>query len=176
MPKSTKTENVKTRLYFILPIIVLSSLVLSLIYYHGYRNFICMVSVGCWADGLCKSEDGRCTTGCNAPCRISGHCTLVDGFCIAEDRSDCLNSEACETYGRCSAKNRTCVALLDEDCKVSVKCRREGKCSAKNNICLPSSHADCAQSSGCALEGKCWYNSLSDKCVKCLICSFISVP
>ncbi len=87
--------------------------------------------------GVCKTvgEKGRvCKADCTndkASCAQLGRCSLVDGYCVALTREDCLLSDRCKLLGQCTAMEGDCWAANDEDCAMGFCCTGYGKCSVK---------------------------------------------
>lgn len=88
-------------------------------------------------------------------CKDLGHCSAVDGSCIAAHDEDCEGTALCRSLGYCTAEKGECKLRKDEDCQKTDLCKSEGHCTLRDDQCQVASDADCKRSTACTSEHRC---------------------
>lgn len=111
--------------------------------------------------GKDKGMDTAATCKKSFDCKLNGHCSVHQGWCVVTDDDDCKGSVVCKEEGRCRAVGKKpwkvgCEATSDADCRKANDCQAYGRCSfGGEGRCTADSEDDCKKSEYCEREGKC---------------------
>jgi len=93
-------------------------------------------------------------------CKLNGHCSIHEGWCVVAKDADCKDTTICKLEGRCWAVGSPpwkvdCKAKSQDDCKKAQDCSDSGRCTFKSGRCIASTKEECKKSKFCRLDKKC---------------------
>jgi hypothetical protein len=108
------------------------------------------------ASGVCIPTDKGCESICLSLPAVSCNKSAGKKSChVRSSGQACSETMDCMVLGHCTDVNGLCMALTDEDCAYSKTCTLEGKCAAREGICTPPSDDWCKARKECAERGNC---------------------